>query len=241
MFTVHSGCSSTLHEALVGQHTLDRTDMAPAQFELLIKYMYTNHMCFCSVQDICFGLYAAEQFNLHELKKQCVDTLQNAIRADCKSALQVIHLDERFDNRKFNQQLFQQVDSIIQQNYTTILKSDALLNVSVDTMRLLLDLNTTEDVPDSQIECVVFTALLEWTRAQCRTKGVQLEAEELRAEAADLIHLVGYKLMTSEWFATQVIPSQLLDGNTIALVVQRTYNKDLKVPFRTYSRKVNCS
>ena len=214
--------------------TLDYTNMDADEFELVVKYLYSGQVAMGSVSELCFGLYVAELWELAQLETECQTRLRDAVRQDAGAAVKVLELDERFVAREHNSELFAEVDAVIQESYSAVLGSTALLDVNADSMRRVLDMDTADDVSEME----VFRALLAWSRARCTEKGVEPTGEELRAAAGDLIYLVRWSDINVDVFCKEVVPTGLLDGELVSLVVQKQHGVEVEVPFATASRKV---
>ena len=46
---------------------------------------------------LCYGLYAAQRFDLQDVHRECYTRLQNVLNDDYTNALQVLQLHERFN------------------------------------------------------------------------------------------------------------------------------------------------
>ena len=205
--------------------------MSAAEFELVVVYMYTGQMYFESVEQLCYGVYAAERFALDDMKSECLKRLHNVLNENCVNALKVLQLHERFNTRE-DTQMYRLCEEVILNNYKAILACDALVDNDVDCMVKLLSMNTRHEVN----EIDVFRALLKWIRATCVKKGVELNADEFKAVGGDLIYLIRYTLIPVELLATEVLPSGVLSDRCIAMLLEKAYNNDVDVPFCTTPR-----
>ena len=163
-----SGCSTVFHDILIDQkqHTnhvnIDYTDMTASEFELIVVYMYTGRMCFNTVEQVCYGLYAAERFALDDVKTECSKLLQTFLNMDYTNALKVLQLHSRYYTCAEDTQTYSTYndvcEDIIMKHYTTVLACDELVNIDVVCMEKLLSMESQEEVA----EIDVFRALLRW-------------------------------------------------------------------------------
>ena len=154
------------------QHvTIDYTNMSAEEFELVIVYMYTGQMCFNSLEQVCYGLYAAERFALDDVKTECFQLLQAFLNTDYKNALKVLQLHSRYYTcaDHTHTHTYTMCQDIISKHYTAVLACDELVDMDVDCMKTLLSMQSQDQV--SEID--VFRALLNWLRATCVKKGVE--------------------------------------------------------------------
>ena len=211
MFVCYPGCSEKLYKTLVKEdsnemHTeLHIPDMAPSDFEHLITYMYLGKITFGSVHELCFALYGAERFELHDLRIQCLRRLQRRIRENHSCAVELLDAKFKFSIVCENEQIFEEAVDVVKRNYEEVLTSDCINNISKNTMELLLHLEPDGDVE----EIVVFGAVSKWSEAY-RNRN-ELTGETLQKEVRDLVTAVQYNRIKVELIASDVKPSGLLD------------------------------
>ena len=205
MFVCYPGCSAVLHKTLIKEdsnemHTeLHIPDMAPSDFEHLITYMYLGKITFSSVHELCFALYGAERFELHDLRIQCLRRLQRRIRENHSAAVELIDAKFKFSIVCENEQIFKEAVDVVKGNYKGVLESDCIGNISKNTMELLLHLEPDGDVE----EIVVFRALSKWSEA--------FRNRNESAAVGDLVTAVQYNRIPVELITSEVEPSGLLD------------------------------
>ena len=250
LYTVHllsymyfiyiSGCSTVFHDILGEQKlhtqhvTVEYTDMSAEEFELVVVYMYTGHMCFNTVEQVCYGLYAAERFALHDIKTECTELLQAFLNTDYKNALKILQQHTRYYVCAEHTQTYTMCQDIISKHYTAVLECDELVNMDEDCMKILLSIESQEEVA----EIDVFRALLKWLRATCIKKSVETSVSELKAIGGELIYLIRYTLIPEKLLGSEVAPSGLLTNDCIAALFQRACGVDVDVPFCTEPRHV---
>ena len=228
------------HDILVDQKqhtnnvTINYTDMTAAEFELIIVYMYTGRMCFNTVEEVCYGLYAAERFALDDVKTECSKLLKTFLNTDCNNALKVFNLYDRFNTCNEDTETYRMCEDIISKHFTTVLACDELVDIDVDCMEKLLSMKAEEEVE----EIDVFRALLKWIRATCVKKGLERSAEELKAVGGDLIYLIRYTLIPMELLGAEVAPSGVLSNDCIAALFRKMCGHGVDVPFCTEPRHV---
>ena len=188
-----------MHKALIIEdsnkmHTaLDISDMAPSDFEHLITYMYFGEVSFGNVHELCFSLYAAEQFELHDLRIQCLNRLQKRIRKNHSTAAGLIDAQFKFSIVCNNEQIFAEAVDIMKSHYEEVLTSDCIGNISKNTME-----------PDrNEEEIAAFRALLRWSETFLRRSAL--------AAVGDLVTAVEYDRIPVELINCVVAPSGLLD------------------------------
>ena len=122
-----------LHQALLGDDnnvvhsTLDIPDMAPSNFEHLIRYI--GKISFGSVHELCFGLYAAERFQLHDLQIECLKRVQKLMKENRRTAVELIDARFKFYIVCDNEQIFSEAVEIVKSNYEETLTSDCICSV----------------------------------------------------------------------------------------------------------------
>ena len=212
-----------LYEALLDEetdtmhNTLNIVDMAPADFEHLIKYIYLGKASFCSIQELCFALYAAERFQLDDLQIQCLKRLQRRIEEDHVAAAELIDARLKFTILCDNEHIFTKVIKIVKSKYEDILTSDRICAISKDTMQLLLHLEPDRDVK----EIVVFIALLRWGEAFCNRNDLPINNDNLQAAVGDLVTAVQYNLIPFDLIDSAVVPSGLLNDRLLLFAFRR--------------------
>ena len=217
------------------QHvTIDYTDISAEEFELVVVYMYTGHMCFNTIEQVCYGLYAAERFALHDIKTKCTELLQTFLNTDYKNALKILQLHTRYYTCAEHTQTYTMCQDIISRHYTAVLACDELVHMDEDCMKTLLSIESQEEVA----EIDVFHALLKWIRATCVKKSVEMSMEQLQAIGGELIYLIRYTLIPVELLGSEVAPSGILSSDHILASIQRACGVDVDVPFCTEPRHV---
>ena len=228
------------HDILVDQKqhannvTIDYTDMTAAEFELIIVYMYTGRMCFNTVEEVCYGLYAAERFALDDVKSECSKLLKTFLNTDYKNALKIFNLHDRFGTCTEDTQTYRMCKDIISKHFTAVLACNELVDIDMDCMEKLLSMKPEEGVA----EIDVFRALLKWIRATCVKKGLERSAEQLKVVGGNLTYLIRYTLIPMELLGTEVVESGILPDSYIRMLFQRAYNNVVDVPFCTEPRHV---
>ena len=226
------------HDILVNQKqqsnqlTIDYADMTSSEFELIIVYMYTGLMCFDTVEQLCYGIYAAERFDLQDVKSKCLKRLQKCLNEGYIKTLKVFPLHDRFKTCTEDTPTYTLCEDIVTQHYKQILACDQLVDVDTDCMSRLLSMNSQHDIQEIE----VFRALLKWIRATCVKKGVETNPEELKSVGGDLIYLVRYTLIPVELLGKEVAPSGVLSESCIATLFQKVFNDAVDVPFCTEPR-----
>ena len=229
------------HEILVNQKSqskplaIDLKDVSPSEFEYIVVYMYTGHVCFETVEELCFGLYAAERFAMN-IKTECFARLQSVLSndGDMTNALKVFQLRDRFQTCAEDADIYGLCEDIISKNYTALLACDALMDCDVNSMARLLSMKTEHEV--SEIE--VFRALFKWIRATCVKKGLCMNAEWFKAVGGELIYLIRYACIPLELLNKEVVSSGLLSDSCIKMLLNRAYDDAMDVPFCAEPRHV---
>ena len=205
VFVCYPGCSEKLYKTLIKEdsnemHTeLHIPDMAPSDFQHLIAYMYLGKITFGNVHELCFALYAAERFELHDLRIRCLRRLQRRIREHHSCAVELIDAKFKFSIVCDNEQIFKEAVDVVKSKYEGVLTSDCISNISKDTMELLLHLK-----PDINVEEIVaFRALSKWSEA--------FRNRNESAAVGDLVTAVQYNQIPAELLTSEVKPSGLLD------------------------------
>ena len=238
MFVCYPGCSEVLHKTLLDDDVvhskLDIVDMAPSDFEHLIRYMYLGKISFDSVHELCFALYAAERFELPDLRVECLKRLQKRIKEDNGCAVELIDARVKFSSVCYNEHVFPEAVEIVKSNYEEALTSDCICSVAKYTMELLLHLAPATVVE----EIVVFRALLRWSEALCKRNGLTVTEANLRAAAGDLANAVQYNLIPAGQIGSEVAPSGLLDDKHLVLAFRSAADGSVATPFGKQPEKL---
>ena len=196
--------------------------------------MYLGKISFDSVHELCFALYAAERFELHNLRVECLRHLQKRIRENHGCAVELIDARFKFSIVCDNEHLFSEAVEIVKSNYEEVLTSDCICSVAKDTMELLLHLVPATDVE----EIVVFRALLRWSEAFCYRNELTETEENLRAAAGDLANAVQYNLIPVGQIDSEVAPSGLLDSDHLVLAFRSAAGGSVATPFGKQPEKL---
>ena len=237
MLVCYLGCSEELHRIVVDEetnNTLNIPDMAPSDFECLKAYMYLGKINFCSVHQLCFGLYAAERFQLHDLRILCLRRLQSCIRENHSAAVELIDARFKFTILIENEHVFAEAVDIVKSNYEEVLISDCIPKISRDTIELLLHLVPNENVE----EIIVFRALLKWVEGFCNRNNMAVTVENKRAAAGDMALAVQYNLMPADLIDSEVAPSGLLDDKLLVLAFRCAVGGSVASPFGKQAEKL---
>ena len=238
MFVCYPGCSEVLHKTLlvddVVHSELDIVDMAPSDFEHLIRYMYLGKISFDSVHELCFALYAAERFELPDLRVECLKRLQKRIKENHGCAVELIDARFKFPIVCDKEHVLSEAVEIVMSNYEEALTSECICSVAKDTMELLLNLVPATDVE----EIVVFRSLLRWSEAFCNRNELTVTGENLRAAAGDLANAVQYNLIPAGEIDSEVAPSGLLDQKHLILAFRSAIGGSVATPFGKQPEKL---
>ena len=234
------GYSAVLHHTIINQdtnqlpNTIHYTDIAPSDFENLIKYMYLGEMCFKSVEELCFGLCAAKRFKLDVVRVECLKRLKRHLAYNHANAVKLIDYDTKFAIRCDNEELFTRAEDIIKNDYRNIMKSDEISHISRESIKYLLSMQTYQHVDEIE----VFNALLKWTTALCIKNNRDVNSEELQNIAGDLVYCIRYNLIPVEKLNTVVSTSGLLNNNILLRAYQSVAGASVDTVFNRVSRQV---
>ena len=194
----------------------------------------TLEECVSILEEVCYGLYAAQRFALDDVKTECSERLKIFLSTDYKNALKVFNLHDRLSACTEDTQTYRVCEDIISKHFTAVLACDELVDIGVDCMERLLSMKPQEEVA----EIDVFRALLKWMRATCVKKGLETSAEQLKAVGGDLIYLIRYTFISMDLLSAEVTPSGVLSNDCITALFQKVCGRDVDVPFCTGPRYV---
>ena len=235
-----AGRSHVFYKALIDNSTnsvrqvLDYNDMKPANFEMLLKYMYTGEVCFSTAEELCFGIYAAARFQLEHVREECESRLRSCFESDAVNAAIFLECDDEFKPHQLCTELRREAKDCVQRQFEDLIKSERIADLSLESMGQLLSL----DVYDEVSEIEVFRAVVRWSTRQCSKKGLATESGQLQSVCSDLIYLVRYTLIPAQLLATEVAASGLLTDGLLLTLFRMGQGVRLDVPFCTESRRI---
>lgn len=221
--------ASSLKEGQAGAQ-VQVTDVQPAAFENVMRYIYANDLRLDSVRGTLDTLYAAQKYMLYHLSSACLDFLEGHI--DRENVLEIYQEVKLYDIDLDKGQVLHKCLQILDREANQILRSQAFSSLDLDTVKMILSREFLQ-VP---CELDVFNALLSWAVQECRRKKMELTAVNKRRVLSKALYLVQYLSMSREEFLEGPAASGVLNDEECRALLSRIYG-DEKVPLPSCLRR----
>ena len=151
----------------VKDSVFDIPNLDGKSLQLLIQYIYTGQICIDS--DNVFDILAvAHHLELDEVKEYCFELLENCITPD--NCITILIIAKQYKNFILRDQVYKHISD----NYETITKTPAFLNLEYEELFLIvLHLKTRFYVNDE----VLCRSLLSWTKQNEETRKQHLQSK----------------------------------------------------------------
>ncbi|KAF4517097.1 hypothetical protein B566_EDAN007020 [Ephemera danica] len=170
-------------------------DIEPQHFRKILEYIYSDHTKLENVETALCVCYAANKYMINTLILKCIDFIKKNLDPDivCR-ALEFARL---IDNADLEAKSLE----YMQTHTSDVLQSASFPNAERATLLTILSQDTLYIA--SEVE--VFSACIRWAKSHKRAK------DKLRdVLGTKVFSLIRFLTMTCEEFATNVIPSKLL-------------------------------
>ena len=155
------------------------------EFEPVLRFIYTELADgFTDVSLMCAGLKAAEIFKMENLANSCRALLRERFKEDeLNTALRVFENSEKLGPEET--ELMDAARLCFSRDMREVLKSDAIVDVSYDTMEEILDMPVREAVDEMEY----FRAVHRWAIGRTK-KNVEGNESELRDVCGGLLQKI---------------------------------------------------
>ena len=130
-------------------------------------------------------------------------------------AIKVIYLAKKYMVSSLAEKCWELIDTEV----STVIKSEAFLDISQDTLEDILKRDTLNIPGDGEV--ALFQAILKWCDHQCSVKGLEPNGENRRAALGDAVHQIRFLSMSQEEFANNVSTSGLLTDTELVAAFQK--------------------
>ncbi|VDN07912.1 unnamed protein product [Thelazia callipaeda] len=220
---------SDLSQPLV---TVEFSDIDPVAFKTIIDYMYSDldeTTIEIAESAVLNSLYAAKKFEISALEKHCVELL-----GELTPSLAVALLEQAVNFG--SDELLERCYEVIDERSDEALSSDALLTVSIETLKKLV--KRSELSPSGELS--VFKAVCNWAEAECERRRIDATVANKRLIVKDILQEVRFPTMTVDELA-EAANSGLLDDMEIGILfryVTSTVQLGISLPYPTTERRI---
>ena len=130
-------------------------------------------------------------------------------------AVKVIYLAKKYMVSSLAEKCWELIDTEV----STVIKSEAFLDISQDTLEDILKRDTLNIPGDGEV--ALFQAVVKWCDHQCSVKGLEPTGKNRRAALGDCINQIRFLSMTMEEFANNVSMSGLLTDTELVAAFQK--------------------
>ncbi|XP_063414692.1 BTB/POZ domain-containing protein 6-like [Mytilus trossulus] len=193
---------------LAEKGTVDIVDIEPEYFKMILQFIYTDKITVDSfnVKNI---LYGSEKYMLQLLTDECNAFLASHVNVDHAClVLQAAH-DFHMDD------LETKVLNFIFIHGSEVLDSKDFINLSAECLKLFLG--------SDKLRCeeeYIYQKMLHWGRHKCNDKSLATTDENIRECLGDLLYLIRFPVMKSQYFTEKVSCKSLLTATEKVKVYQ---------------------
>ncbi|XP_062570010.1 BTB/POZ domain-containing protein 2-like [Saccostrea cucullata] len=174
-------------------------DIEPSVFHVLLRFLYCGDVDV--TEDTVIGaLYAAEKYDVEELKKASQSYLDENIRTE--TVCVILESAKLFKFESLNEKCM----DFIEKNCVSVFQSPSALGLMKET---LSEVVSSENLDIEEIE--IYHFLIKWAENKCERKNMVKSDENIRKEMGDVIYQVRFQSMNLETFAKEVCKRQILN------------------------------
>ncbi|VDK45355.1 unnamed protein product [Anisakis simplex] len=190
--------SAMFHGGFEKKTEIEIPDVEPIAFKILLKYLYTDEVEIKAEYALCL-LYAAKKYFIHYLTRAVVTFLEANLSADnvCLLLSQVTLFEE--------QELIKRCWELVDANAECVLRSKGFVDIDYQLFEQIISRETL-----IIHERTVFEASVEWAKAECVRRNLELNAMNIRHMLSDAFYHIRFPVMTINEFANCVVKSELL-------------------------------
>uniref|UniRef100_A0A2R9CMJ9 BTB domain-containing protein n=1 Tax=Pan paniscus TaxID=9597 RepID=A0A2R9CMJ9_PANPA len=182
-------------------------DVEPAAFPILLKYVYSDE-----IHLEADTVLAAKKYIVPALAKACVNFLGTSLKA--KDACVLLSQSRLFEEPDLTQRCWEVIDAQAEM----ALRSEGFCEMDRQTLEIIV----------TREEAVVFKAVLNWAKAECKRQGLPVTPRNKRHVLGRALYLIRIPTMTLEEFANDILT--LEETHTIFLWYTATNKPRLDFP-----------
>ncbi|KAF4517100.1 hypothetical protein B566_EDAN007023 [Ephemera danica] len=169
-------------------------DIEPQNFRKMLEFIYSDNTELENVESALSICYAANKYMINTLTTKCINFIKTNMNADI--VIGTLEFARLIDNADLEAESLQ----YLKNNTCDVLKSASLPNAERVTLLTILSQDTCDT---SEVE--LFSACIRWAKAK---RGARDSLREVLGP--DILSLIRFLTMSTQEFATVVIPSKLL-------------------------------
>lgn len=165
-------------------------DVSYTSFLELLKYVYTDKLEL-NYYNAAELMKLATKYGITSLERKCKDLISNDVNVES-----VCYILENSINQVCTE-LQKSCLEYISKNYLKVLSSKSFTEISQQSVKSILELDTVSDVN----ELAIFENVMKWTARACEKDGIPAYGNSLRQKLGDNLKLIRFATMSSEDFA----------------------------------------
>lgn len=185
-------------------------DVTYTSFLEFLKYIYTDkfELNYYNAAEL---MKLSIKYGMNALERKCKDIISNDVNVES-----VCYILENSINQVCTE-LQKSCLEYIAKNYLKVLNSKSFTEISQQSVKTILELDTVSDVN----EFLIFENVMKWTARACEKDGIPAYGSALRQKLGDNLKLIRFATMSSEEFAKcqGLAPGLLSNDEIVAIFV----------------------
>ena len=213
---VLSNRSSVFHAMFHGPAASDNTensvpDVDPDAFVSVLKFLYTDEIQ-VGPENVTAVLYAAEKYAITPVILKCTQFfVENLAGENVFTALSQARF---YAKEEFADKCLKFID----ENPEEVFASEDFLEINNDTLHGILERDSIQTRNCEEV--LLFKSVIRWAEAECRRRNIENTPANHRLVIDKCLYSIRFPLMTSELFASIVVPTGVLTKEEVISVFQ---------------------